>query len=145
MINALQIIAHLPYFNIMMPSNAAFFFNFVIDLSEFDIIPTDFIFEWLGFGSSEVDYEEGTSPKDLFARSLQETEETEQKVTKGKSNIFKELGTVFLALLVGGILLLVFILLMLLRRSFSLCRRVINHLLDKIKEKLFWNSTLTYF
>lgn len=53
MINACQIIAHLPYFNLMMPANAALFFNFVIELSEFDIIETDFIFEYLGLSSGE--------------------------------------------------------------------------------------------
>jgi len=53
MINALQIISHLPYFNIMMPANAQDFYNFLNDISNFNIIPTDMIFNWLGLSTEE--------------------------------------------------------------------------------------------
>jgi len=53
MINALQIISHLPYFNVYMPANAQIFYTFMNNISNFDVIPTDSIFQWLGLGSEE--------------------------------------------------------------------------------------------
>ena len=47
MINALQIICHLPLFNLYMPSSAIVFFDTVKELTEFKIIPTEKVVDWL--------------------------------------------------------------------------------------------------
>ena len=47
MINALQIIGHLPFFNVFMPASAEMFFDIVQELMEFDIIPTDFVVDFV--------------------------------------------------------------------------------------------------
>jgi hypothetical protein len=47
MINALQIICHLPLFNLYMPASAEIFFNTVKELAEFEIIPTEKVVDWL--------------------------------------------------------------------------------------------------
>jgi hypothetical protein len=66
MINVMQIIVHMPMLNIAFPQNAILFYSFIIDISSFDIIPTDWIkskifsmtenesddnFERIGYGS----------------------------------------------------------------------------------------------
>jgi len=43
MINVMQLIVHMPLLNINFPTNAVTFYNFIIDVSSFDIIPTDWI------------------------------------------------------------------------------------------------------
>lgn len=57
MINAIQIIAHLPYFNLNMPQNVILFFGMVLEIANFDVLPTDDILIWLGMGN-EVEEEE---------------------------------------------------------------------------------------
>jgi len=39
-INTLQLLTHLPLFHIQLPSNALFFFYLVIDISNFEFLPT---------------------------------------------------------------------------------------------------------
>ena len=43
MINTLQLIVHVPLFTINFPANAQYMFQFIVSVSQFDIIPTDFI------------------------------------------------------------------------------------------------------
>ena len=45
MVNAMQIIAHFPLINIMMPSNAQIVFNVIVEIATFDIIPTEPLIE----------------------------------------------------------------------------------------------------
>jgi hypothetical protein len=58
MINAIQVIAYLTLLNIFYPQNMIDFFEFLLDLSEFDILPFDeinaFLFPFLdNFVSSQ--------------------------------------------------------------------------------------------
>jgi hypothetical protein len=41
MINVMQLIVKMPLFNITFPSNAAYFYSFITEISSFDLIPTD--------------------------------------------------------------------------------------------------------
>lgn len=41
MLNTLQIILHLPLINVLFPSNVASFFTYLIDVAEFELIPTE--------------------------------------------------------------------------------------------------------
>ena len=43
MINVMQLIVHMPLLNLSFPANAVTFYNFIIDISNFDLIPTDWI------------------------------------------------------------------------------------------------------
>ena len=43
MINVMQLIVHMPMLNVKFPQNAVVFYNFIIDISNFDIIPMDAI------------------------------------------------------------------------------------------------------
>ena len=43
MINVMQLIVHMPMLNINFPQNAVLFYSFIVDISNFDIIPTDWI------------------------------------------------------------------------------------------------------
>ena len=43
MINVMQIIVNMPLFNINFPSNAVFFYSFLVDISNFNLIPQSFI------------------------------------------------------------------------------------------------------
>jgi hypothetical protein len=45
MINGLQIIGHLPMFNVLMPANAEAFFSALLNLSDFKVIPTDYLMD----------------------------------------------------------------------------------------------------
>lgn len=45
MINGLQIIGHLPMFNVFMPANAEAFFGALLNLSDFKVIPTDWVID----------------------------------------------------------------------------------------------------
>jgi hypothetical protein len=44
MINTQQIILMMPLFYISLPANAAVFFNFIMQIASFDIIPTDLFY-----------------------------------------------------------------------------------------------------
>ncbi|TNV87552.1 hypothetical protein FGO68_gene2096 [Halteria grandinella] len=41
MINVMQLIVHMPLMNLVFPANAVLFYNFIIDISNFDILPVD--------------------------------------------------------------------------------------------------------
>ena len=41
MVNVMQLIVKMPLLNITFPQNAATFYNFISDISSFDLIPTD--------------------------------------------------------------------------------------------------------
>jgi hypothetical protein len=41
MINVMQLIVHMPLLKVAFPENAVLFYSFIIDISNFDIIPTD--------------------------------------------------------------------------------------------------------
>lgn len=43
MINVMQLIVHMPMLNVQFPSNAVLFYSFIIDISNFNIIPTDWM------------------------------------------------------------------------------------------------------
>jgi hypothetical protein len=56
MINVMQIIVHMPMLNVQFPSNAVMFYSFIIDISNFDIIPTEKIKSLIfSFSASESD------------------------------------------------------------------------------------------
>ena len=41
MVNVMQLIVKMPLLNITFPQNAATFYNFISDISSFDLIPTE--------------------------------------------------------------------------------------------------------
>jgi hypothetical protein len=45
MVNTQQIILMLPLFNLSLPGNAGIFFNFMMQIASFDIIPTDLFYD----------------------------------------------------------------------------------------------------
>jgi len=47
MINVMQLIVHMPLLNVQFPSNAIFFYNMIIGIASFDVIPTQAIKEKL--------------------------------------------------------------------------------------------------
>ena len=55
MINALQLIVHLPMFSVVFPANAQFVFSLIIGLTKFNIIPVDSL---ISFYLIFTDYEE---------------------------------------------------------------------------------------
>mmetsp|Transcript_20625 Transcript_20625/g.19616 ORF Transcript_20625/g.19616 Transcript_20625/m.19616 type:complete len:91 (+) Transcript_20625:2363-2635(+) len=56
-INALQMIVHIPLFSLHMPSNALIFFNTLISVARFDIIPAEKINTFMfDFSNSENSY-----------------------------------------------------------------------------------------
>ena len=59
MINALQLIVHLPLMSFNFPANAKFIFTLFIELTQFDIIPNDF----LGTSIFSFDEPEPYSPR----------------------------------------------------------------------------------
>jgi hypothetical protein len=44
-LSALQLVAYITFINALVPANAQLFFETIIELSEFDVIPTDWIFD----------------------------------------------------------------------------------------------------
>lgn len=44
MINVLQLLVHLPLFNIKFPKNAEIFYSFLIEIANINILP-DFVFD----------------------------------------------------------------------------------------------------
>ncbi len=46
LVNTLQLITHLPLYNINMPGNAVTFFSAIIGVTNFDIIPAAEILNW---------------------------------------------------------------------------------------------------
>ena len=46
MVNCLQIIAHFPMINVLMPANVQMLFIIVVKIATFDILPIDGIMEW---------------------------------------------------------------------------------------------------
>ena len=73
MINALQIIAHLPFFNVTLPYNVVMMVSFILEVANFNVVPADDILIYLGMGN-EVDEEEEGEEDDPFSltRRLQE-------------------------------------------------------------------------
>lgn len=61
LINSLQIIAHMPLLVIKFPINANVFYQMLLTLATFDILPTDMVSdmmkEWLGNDSNEEEEE----------------------------------------------------------------------------------------
>ena len=53
MINVMQLIVHMPMLKVSFPQNAVLFYSFIIDISNFDIIPTASIKEKIFSFSSE--------------------------------------------------------------------------------------------
>jgi hypothetical protein len=87
MINVMQLIVHMPLLKVAFPENAVLFYSFIIDISNFDIIPTEKIL------------------KLLFSFSASESEEQYKRLGYDSQNIVENLGSMFLFLL--GIVLLV--------------------------------------
>ena len=48
MVNCLQIIAHYPMINVLMPANCQLLFTVVVKIATFDLIPVDGIMELIG-------------------------------------------------------------------------------------------------
>jgi hypothetical protein len=109
MINALQIINHLPLFNLYMPASAQTFFKAVNDIAEFKIIPTEQVVDWL--------------------------------LRNNPESILKELGPLFLVLILGAVLLLVMLLLYCCSERFDYVFDVYYYL----KYLIFWNGPIRYF
>lgn len=43
MINALQLIIHVPIFNLKIPANAQYMYSFIIDVTNFNLIPEKYM------------------------------------------------------------------------------------------------------
>ena len=46
LVNCLQIVAHLPMINVLMPANVQLLFQLVVKIATFDMLPVDGIMEW---------------------------------------------------------------------------------------------------
>ena len=73
MINALQLIVHLPLFQIAFPYNAQFFFSTLIDLTKFQIVPVDFLLEKIFEFSDSFKEEDGAAPDNYKSLSYTDT------------------------------------------------------------------------
>jgi hypothetical protein len=72
MINVMQLIIHMSQLNVQFPSNAIFFYNMMIDISNFDIVP-QYILDKLIlsiFGTDDLDGEDSTSILDNIGSVL---------------------------------------------------------------------------
>ena len=47
MINSLQIIAHFPLVNVIMPANCQLVFSFIIKIATFDVVDVSTIMDWI--------------------------------------------------------------------------------------------------
>ncbi|CDW88161.1 UNKNOWN [Stylonychia lemnae] len=65
MINVLQIIAHLPLYNINFPDNAKLLYSLIISISQFDILPTTYFDQFFQF-SDEQPINDRFSDMDIF-------------------------------------------------------------------------------
>jgi hypothetical protein len=82
----------MPMLNVMFPSNAVLFYSFIIDISNFDIIPTEKIKSW------------------IFSFSQSESDPQFQSIGYDSDNIVENLGSMFL-FLVGVLFLVLFVIL----------------------------------
>lgn len=65
MINAIELIAHVPLFTIRMPSNAKFLFSMIMGVLGFDFLPDGTLIEFFGFEHSE-EYNDDFDLMDIF-------------------------------------------------------------------------------
>jgi hypothetical protein len=61
MINALQIIAHLPLLMVMMPANASNFYTFIINIANFNIVPTEKITNYFVVKGNKIEDDKNTN------------------------------------------------------------------------------------
>ena len=57
MVNCLQIVAHYPLINVLMPANCKDIFRVVVMIATFDMLPIEGIMEWLDLSEFTETYE----------------------------------------------------------------------------------------
>ena len=62
MINALQIIVHIPLFGLNLPYNLLFFYQTILTIVQMDILPE----QWTGSSTSILEYDEGKGPLNVY-------------------------------------------------------------------------------
>ena len=124
MINGLQIVTHLPFFNVKLPGNANLFNNNLMTIANFDIIDIGIVTELFFYFPDEEPYSL------TLSRSGYETK-------------YLLLGLGFAAYTLAIYLAMVFVFVLL--WPLSLCSKRVKKLTDKLKEKLFWNTLIRLF
>lgn len=66
MINALQLIDHLPLFTIAFPPNAAVFYSILIQISSFDLFPSEQLQDSLFYFEEEGSFSPEFKNLDIF-------------------------------------------------------------------------------
>lgn len=141
MINALQIVAHLPMFNVSMPANCAEFFQLFLDCASFNIIKIDKVYEWLRLVPTQTNVENQRLLNSTSANSTNSTGFTES--APPDEGVYKTLGPIFLTLI--GILLLVCVLVLLkVMSKLGPFKQAANKIFNWIYYFIFWNTPLRY-
>jgi hypothetical protein len=130
MLDALQLMVHMPMIKVAYPANTLFFFSLVIDLLNFRVVPVDSLLSKMGLstGSSSEETEEQES--DAFAKRLlyDSTEEQEE------GGMIANMGLFFLCISLFIIMLFVgFIAYYFLRKN------------EKAKKIFKWISALIFY
>ena len=94
MINVMQLIVHMPLFSVSFPSNAVLFYSFIIEISSFDILPTQWIKDKIF----------------VFSNEQEPLTDDFDKMGYSSTSIIENLGSMFLYLM-GFLCLVVFVLL----------------------------------
>lgn len=153
MVNAIQLLAYIRHMNLYMPSNAEVFFDYILELADFDLIdkqPAYHAFYEAAYALdiNNVIIEEEEDDRNLQKRqrasrnSGEQEEEKEEKREKIDAETFTErVGPIILtACLVFLLLLIVFVLF-----SLSCFDRKFMVKLNKLRYALFWNLSLRTF
>ena len=124
MINGLQIVTHLPFFDVFLPGNANLFNENLISIANFEIIDIGFITELIFYFPDE----------DPYSLPLQRSGYDTKYLMLG-------LGFSFYILVVYLVMIAALILLY----PFSKCFKRVKKITDKLREILFWNMLIRLF
>ena len=127
LLHSMQIVAHFPLINIMMPGNAQMLFQVIIKIATFNILPTEDIIAGaesdIGIEHSDVDL------TDNF-----------EEFGFDSSDPIRNLQVMFIILMVLLLLPLLVLALKGLCYCSSKCRKCIN----KVQNKLYWNTYIRF-
>jgi hypothetical protein len=118
MINSLQVIVGLLFFNTFMPANSKLFFSFIIDMTEFEVLPSALIFEdafpFL-IQDEEIEGEEVEDSRLLKAKEKKKDSKSKDSDEEEGGGMIEKVGTIFLIGIAIILLIPIFILLRIFR------------------------------
>ena len=136
LINAMQFVTYFPLLNVAYPENAKMWYDMMLQIANFGVIPTDQLKKLLEDKIGNADQID----KDFEDKAGEVLSETTIEQGYNNSNVIT--GNI-LSLIIIGLVVVVLVILLIMRIC---CYRIncVKTLIQKIVRKIFWNTLIRY-